>query len=118
MFFKSIITYFFSFVKKLLYSIGIFPGYKIPFKSGLIKTKIMAGNEKLNIDGFYLSIKGERKKEIPVNQDSFFFDSNNKVFSITVADGLGSRKLSHIGAEELTKRLAKSLTEELKESKL
>lgn len=57
----------------------------------------------ITFNGFGISVKGKNKT---LNQDYYLLRHFKNVFLMVVCDGLGSKKLSHIGAKYLVKSLA------------
>lgn len=44
-----------------------------------------------------------------LNQDAYYFDYNESVACLCIADGAGSKKYSHLGAAALTKDICRYL---------
>ena len=53
--------------------------------------------------------RGHLKAEVPCQDKTFYMNENN-VDVIALADGAGSAKLSHFGAELVTKKISELLT--------
>jgi len=63
-------------------------------------------NGKWKVFGYSLIGKYHIENNMP-NQDSFFYKVHNNLISAAVADGLGSRRYSHLGSFLLTKNVVK-----------
>lgn len=62
----------------------------------------------LGFSGFGVSVKGKDKK---LNQDSFIFQECKDFILLVVCDGLGSKRLSNIGAKSLVQSVVLILNE-------
>jgi len=63
-------------------------------------------NGKWKVFGYSSIGKYHIENNMP-NQDSFYYKIRNNLISVAVADGLGSRKYSHLGSSLLTKNVVK-----------
>ena len=95
--------------RRILCALGFIPGYCLNIQKGIFSKRLFFCGNHSRVSGFYFSIRGRRSKDLPVNQDAFGLCATSESLSIAVSDGLGSRPLSHIGAQALVSATVKEL---------